>query len=134
MCNEFEDGSSRAKQVRFVMPYRTSRLRCAVMALIITLTAHRGAEAVCTSYENYFHLLGGVNTLGQAIDIAIAGTKAYVADNNSGLQCNAVGQGRLIRQGEGRLSGRVFVQSPRSTASKALCLEVSHIPVPPLCG
>ena len=44
------------------------------------------AGAECIDYGDYLHWVGSVDTPGEAIDVAVSGSYAYVADYASGLQ------------------------------------------------
>jgi hypothetical protein len=44
------------------------------------------AAGDCIDYEDYLHWVGSVDTPGDAYDVAVSGSYAYIADNSSGLR------------------------------------------------
>jgi len=44
------------------------------------------SRAECIDYGDYLHAVGSVDTPGNAMDVVVSGTLAYVADGGSGLQ------------------------------------------------
>ena len=73
--------------VRSARGNRTCALAVAVLAAVVVVCWYSAvaAYAECIEYGDYLHWIGGVDTPSSALDVAIAGNHAYVADRNYGL-------------------------------------------------
>ncbi|MCK4414875.1 MAG: T9SS type A sorting domain-containing protein [Candidatus Eisenbacteria sp.] len=66
-----------------------------LLAVLATLGSAELARGDCIDYSDYLHWVGGVETPDRPIDVSVAGSYAYVADRESGLQIVDVSDPRV---------------------------------------